>query len=96
MISNKKIIDFSMLYPDSLRPLQSWRRLIECRSYENFSQFKSIFGSIDKVGDLIVFDVCGNRYRLITFISFQKQICFIKQILTHALYDKGGWKQWIC
>jgi len=53
LISNKKIIDFSMLYPDSLRPLQSWRRLIECRSYENFSQLKSIFGSIDKVGDLM-------------------------------------------
>ena len=43
MISNKKIIDFSMLYPDSLRPLQSWRRLIECRSYENFSQ-KDVYG----------------------------------------------------
>jgi mRNA interferase HigB len=48
---------------------------------------------MDKVEDLIVFDICGNRYRLITFISFSKQICYIKQILTHAIYDKGRWKK---
>ena len=43
--------------------------------------------------DLIVFDICGNHYRLITFITFKKQICYIKQILTHTKYDKGRWKR---
>ncbi len=93
VISNKRIIEFSANHPDALKPLQSWRRIIESQSFDNYSQLKSIFGSMDKVEDLIVFDICGNRYRLITFISFPKQICYIKQILTHAIYDKGRWKK---
>jgi len=92
VISNKRIIEFSNYYPNALKPLISWRRIIEQHSFENFAQLKSVFGSIDKVDDLIVFDISGNHYRLITFISFSKQICYIKQILTHAIYDKGRWK----
>jgi mRNA interferase HigB len=93
VISNKKIIEFSNAYPNAYKPLQSWRKIMEFHSFENFAQLKAIFGSVDKVDDLIVFDICGNQYRLITFITFKKQICYIKQILTHTKYDKGRWKK---
>ena len=42
------------------------------------------FNTIDRVGDLAVFDIGGNKYRLIVYI---------KAILTHREYDKGGWRQ---
>lgn len=45
---------------------------MEFHSFENFAQLKAIFGSVDKVDDLIVFDICGNHYQLITFITFKK------------------------
>jgi len=34
----------------------------------------------------------GNKYRLIVSLNYQKQIVYIKYILTHAEYDKGNWK----
>ncbi|MDP1612354.1 MAG: type II toxin-antitoxin system HigB family toxin [Sulfuritalea sp.] len=44
------------------------------------------------VGDLAVFDIGGNKYRLIAYIRFEKQIVYIKAVLTHRGYDKGAWK----
>jgi mRNA interferase HigB len=43
-------------------------------------------------GDLVVFDIGGNKFRLITYIRFEKQIVYIKAVLTHSDYDKGAWK----
>jgi mRNA interferase HigB len=53
VISNKRIIEFSANHPDALKPLQSWRRIIESQSFDNYSQLKSVFGTMDKVEDLI-------------------------------------------
>ena len=56
LISNKRIIEFSNVFPNAYKPLQSWRKIMEFHSFENFAQLKAIFGSVDKVDDLIVFD----------------------------------------
>ena len=45
-----------------------------------------------KVGEFVVFDIGGNKYRLIAYIRFEKQIVYIKAVLTHRDYDKGAWK----
>ena len=48
--------------------------------------------AVDKVGELVVFDIGGNKYRLIAYIRLEKQIVSIKAVLTHREYDKGAWK----
>ena len=49
--------------------------------------------SADKVGQWIVFNIGGNKYRLIAVIHFNRGKVYIRHILTHQEYDKGGWKQ---
>jgi mRNA interferase HigB len=49
-------------------------------------------GSVDKVGERFVFNIGGNKYRLIASIAFTPQLFWIKAVLTHADYDKGEWK----
>jgi mRNA interferase HigB len=44
------------------------------------------------VGELVIFDIGGNKYRLIAYIRFTRQILYIKAVLTHEEYDKGAWK----
>jgi mRNA interferase HigB len=47
---------------------------------------------VDKVGELVVFNIGGNKYRLIAYIRFEKQIVYVKAVLTHRDYEKGAWK----
>lgn len=82
-----------MSYPDAGDPLQGWRRLMEGSKYLNFSELRLSFRGVDKVGDLYVFNIGGNKYRLIAFLHFERQLCYIKQVLTHGEYDKGVWEK---
>lgn len=72
--------------------MQGWRRVIEKNRFGNWAELRRAFSSIDKVGELTVFDIGGNKYRLIAYIRFEKQIIYIKAVLTHREYDKGRWK----
>jgi mRNA interferase HigB len=49
--------------------------------------------SADLVGELVVFNVRGNRYRLITRFIYEKGRVYIRRVLTHAEYDRGDWKE---
>ena len=91
-ISNKSLVDFAVAHPLATVPLQAWRTLVESRAFTNFAELKTAFNATDKVGDYYVFDIGGNKYRLIAYIRFEKQIVYIKAVLTHRDYDKGAWK----
>jgi len=93
VITNRRLLDFSISHKDAFEPLQSWRKLMEFGSYKNTAEVKQVFRSADKVGDLFVFNICGNKYRLITYLQFERQLCYIKAVLTHKEYDKDGWKK---
>lgn len=73
-------------------PLQGWRRVIEKSRFDNWAELKAAFNTINKVGELTVFNIGGNKYRLIAYIRFERQIVYIKAVLTHRDYDKGAWQ----
>lgn len=92
LISNKALRDFSAMHPAAEMPLQHFRLLIEKGRFSSFADLKATFGSVDKVGERFVFNIGGNKYRLIAAIAFAPQLVWVKAVLTHAQYDKGDWK----
>ena len=44
------------------------------------------------IGDCVVFNIAGNKYRLIASIHFNRGKVYIRHVLTHQAYDRGGWK----
>lgn len=92
VVTNRRLVEFAALHPDALVPLQMWRRVMEAHEFSSFSTLRQLFGSVDKVNDLYVFDIGGNKYRLIAFLHTAHQIAYIKHVLTHAEYDQGTWK----
>jgi mRNA interferase HigB len=92
LISNSALVRFAQIHPESTTVLRGWRKVIEKNSFQNWSELKNTFNSVDKVDDLTVFNVGGNKYRIIAFIRFVRQIIYIKAVLTHNDYDKGQWK----
>lgn len=61
--------------------------------FKNLAELRSAFNSADNVGDLIVFNIGGNKYRLVASIHFNQGKVYVRHILTHAEYDRGRWKQ---
>ena len=56
------------------------------------TQLKATCASVDKVGERYVFNIGGNKYRLVAAIAFQAGLMWVKAVLTHTEYDKGAWK----
>lgn len=95
LISNKPLREFAAMHPDAELPLQTWRRLIERGDYTSFAALRVTFGSVDKVKQRFVFNIGGNKYRLVAAIAFRPRIVWVKAVLTHAEYDKmkkGDWR----
>jgi mRNA interferase HigB len=92
LISNKALREFAALHPDADQPVQDFRRLIEFGNFSNFAALKGTFSSVDKVGEKYVFNIGGNKYRLVAAIAYQPGLVWVKAVLTHGEYDKGAWK----
>ena len=45
------------------------------------------------VGQFTVFNIGGNKYRLIVEVKYDRQVIYVKHVLTHKDYDKDAWKK---
>lgn len=61
--------------------------------FGTFAEIRRSFGTADKVGKFTVFDIGGNKYRLIAAIHCNRKKVYIRHVLAHAEYDRGKWKE---
>ena len=92
LISNKALREFATVHAEAAQALQDFRRKVEKGSFGNFAQLRAVFPAVDKVGERFVFNIGGNKYRLVAGIDFERRMLWVKAVLTHAEYDKGAWK----
>lgn len=80
---------------DSEGPLRAWHQHVSHRSvaWQSWADVKALFGSASSVGNCTVFNIGGNKYRLIARILFPSQKVFVLKIMAHAEYDIGHWKK---
>lgn len=93
VITQKRIWEAREKWPRSAGALDQWYRLIKRNSPVDFAAMKSLFPAVDKVGPLHVFDIGGNKLRLIAVIRYPSQRLYIKCVLDHHDYDKRKWKE---
>lgn len=97
VISMKKLREFWTIYPDSERVLRAWYKIAEHADWQNFNEIKqTCANSVDTVGDCIIFNISGNKYRLIVKIDFSWGKVFVRHVLTHKEYDRDLWKKDCC
>ena len=92
MISRAKILDFSRKHADAYVPLMNWYRITKHAEWKNLAQVRRDFGHADVVGRRTVFNVKGNKYRLVARVNYHTRRVFILYILTPDEYVKGAWK----
>ncbi|HEY7127050.1 MAG TPA: type II toxin-antitoxin system HigB family toxin [Ktedonobacterales bacterium] len=89
IITKRTLKAFWAKYPDAETPLDTWYRIMKKGQFTDFAHLKQTFSSADYVGKLTVFDIGGNKYRLIASIHYNTGQVYIRNVLTHAEYDKG-------
>jgi len=93
VISRKALKDFWGEHPDSKTGLVRWFKIMRTTDFQNFSELQATFPAADYVDDLIVFNIGGNKYRLIASVHFNRSKVYIRHVLTHSEYDRERWKQ---
>ncbi len=93
IITQKRIWDAKIKHPEAASALDGWYRVMKKNQFFGFSEMKRSFNSLDKVNDFYIFDIGGNKLRLIANIHFNRQKIYIRYVLTHKEYEKGTWKQ---
>ena len=93
VISYKRIRQFSSTYQDAETPLTAWYSTVRKANWQNLTELKCVYPSADLVGRYTVFNIRGNKYRLISRMVYRSQTVFIIAILTHEEYDLGKWKE---
>ena len=73
--------------------LEEWFRKASDVSASSFPSLRQTFGSADYVDGFTVFDVGGNRYRIVAVIHFDKQRMYVRQVMTHIEYDRNDWRK---
>ncbi|RIK24379.1 MAG: hypothetical protein DCC52_12525 [Chloroflexi bacterium] len=79
--------------PDAQIPLTRWHTVMRRENFRNWKELRTVFPSADFVDAWVVFNIGGNKYRLITAIHFDRGRVFVRHVLTHQEYDKEGWKK---
>jgi mRNA interferase HigB len=93
IITCKALVDFWTRHPDSREALARWHKIVEKSSYQSFAELRLTFPSADIVGQYTVFNIGGNKVRLIASIHYDRGRVYVRHVLTHEEYNRGLWKR---
>ena len=89
IISFKKLREFFDKDPAAKVPMQDWFKRAKKAEWENFSDMKKTFNSVDSVGNgRYVFNVRGNHYRIVAKVMFTLKRIYIRWVGNHKDYDR--------
>ena len=94
VISKRNLFARTAKHPDATVAIQDWFDAASAAEWRNLEDVRQTYPATDMVGMLAIFNIKGNRYRLIVRMAFHQRV-YIKEFLTHAEYTKGAWKKWL-
>jgi len=92
VISEKKLREFWAQHPEVENPLRAWHRTAEHADWECFADIRKVYSDADQVGRCTVFNIGGNKFRLVVVVFFEWGRVYVRHVMTHKEYDRGAWK----
>jgi mRNA interferase HigB len=92
IITRRKLLEFAADHLDAKGPLDAWFKVMSRVGFRNLMEIRAVFPATDDVQGLCVFNIGGNKFRLVAKVEYRWQKVFIKAVLTHEEYDRGAWK----
>jgi len=90
--------EFGECYTDAAEPLARWYRIARHAQWQNLAEVRIDFSHADNARiasgkPVTVFNVAGNKFRLVAAIHYNRQIVYTLRVMTHAEYSRGKWKE---
>ena len=93
IITRKRLNEFAAKFPDANNALANWYQKMKRDNYASIEEIRGVFPGADKVGKLTVFNLGGNKVRLIAAIHYNRKKIYIRAVLTHKEYNEGIWRE---
>jgi len=94
VISKRGLLDLAARHPETLSALTVWHERVRRAEWRGLHSVRQEFPSADQVGDVLIFDIMGGNYRLITRVAYPVQRIYVKALLTHRQYERKEWMKW--
>jgi mRNA interferase HigB len=89
VIAKKMLREFWGVHPDAEQALRAWHDVTEAASWQTPAEVKASYGSASIIGGKrVVFNICGNKYRLVVQLNYDWQVAYTRFVGTHAEYDE--------
>ncbi|MEN6625134.1 MAG: type II toxin-antitoxin system HigB family toxin [Candidatus Sumerlaeia bacterium] len=98
IITRKRIRQFCREYPATRSSLEGWYAIVKSTSWKSLADVRRIYPSADAVlvksgRTVTVFNIAGNKFRLLAALHYNRGRAYVIDMLTHAEYDRGDWKE---
>jgi mRNA interferase HigB len=89
IITERRLREFWTEHPDAETPLKAWRKLVREKDYRTPHEVRGDFPAVDFLKNKVtVFDIGGNKYRLVVTMRYEWHTVFIRHVLTHDEYER--------
>ena len=75
--------------------LDGWWKAAKKAEWRGLNSVREAYKSADQVGDVLIFDILGGNFRLITRVNYEGQRIYIKALLSHGEYERKEWMKWV-
>jgi mRNA interferase HigB len=96
VISRKRLLQFGAKHPQAAKPLEVWFRIMKATKFGGPDEVVAKFGSQNVSfldGELTVYDISGNKYRVVAAMVYEGKAVYVKYVFTHPEYDKWNKKR---
>jgi mRNA interferase HigB len=87
VITRRRLLVFGETHADAVEPLDRWYRVAKRATWANFAEVRADFGSADQKGKHTIFNIGGNKFRLVTTIHYSNQVLLVRGVYTHKEYN---------
>lgn len=89
IITRRTLLEYCQVHPLAETALLEWYHELLNSDFRNFNELKQVYGNASIVADdRVVFNIMGNKYRLVARIVFEYRAIQVKWFGTHAEYNR--------
>ena len=98
LIKEAFLVQAAREHPKAAAYLETWRRVVRAAAWRTLAEVRRTYPSADPVRvksgrQVVVFNVCGNDFRLVVAMHFNRQLVYTLRWMTHAEYSRDKWKE---